>query len=240
MNKNVIIIAILVVGVLVYFLLTKKAQPTAEEQAAANLANAAAKEAEAEAALKNTQARAKNAIQDTIQNTSLTKEEKEEQIALQQKVEKEAKQQEIKLAYDKALAAYNALSVGEKWSKQNKDFQNNINNYASSVYTNMKGTKKHNFNFWNTNVKPLLSQDSKFYWFVYRYPNYDTTTLYARMKKQNWGYTTRKTAGGDKEMKDLATQIMNKANTITEDVLLKKAGDVIPGYDGEIPEVYKS
>ena len=237
MDKLKYIIIVLVIAVLAYFLLKR---PSAEEQSAAAAAKAAAEEAAADAAIKQAKAKAENAIQDTIANTELTAEEKQEQIALQQQVKKQAEQEEIKRAYDKALAAYNNLSVDEKWSKQNTEFQKNINNYASSVYTNMKGTQKHNYNFWKTNIEPLLSSEAKFFWFVHRYPNYDNTTLYARMKKQNWGYTTRKKAGGDKEMKELATKIMNKANTITQDVLLKKAGDVIPGYTGEIPEVYQA
>lgn len=251
MNKNVIIIAILVVGVLVYFLLTKKAQPTAEEQAAANLANAAAEEAQAEAALKNTQARAKNAIQDTIQNTSLTKEEKEEQIALQQKVEKEAKQQEIKLRYDKALAAYNALSIVEKYNLQTAEMKDQISKIANNLYKDMKGGNYHDASIWsdienNFTTPAKNGNPQKILFFVYKYDQIDGNTLFPRMDKQKWHFIKpsycSKTGKVYLQMKSKIDDFRAYYNDAknNSNALNKKPGAVIPGYDGEIPEVYKS
>ena len=243
MDKIKLIIVVLVIALFAYFLLNKQT-PSAEEQAAV-------KEAEAEAELKKAQARAAAAINKTIEDSSLTKEEKEERIALQQKIQKDAEQQKIKLAYDIALAQYNALSIAEKYNLQTAEVKDQINVIVTKLYKDMKGGNYHDASIWsdidlNFTTPAAAGNAQKLLFFVYKYDQIDTDTLLPRMDKQKWHFVKpsycSKTGKVYLEMKKKIDRFRASYNEVRDNMtaLNKKPGAVIPGYDGEIPEEYQA
>lgn len=252
MDKLKYIIIVLVIAVLAYFLLKK---PSAEEQAEANKDNAEANRANAEAEAKRAQAKAQTAINDIITNTEISDEEKEKQLALQKKAMEDAarmeeqlkyeqEQKTIKNNYDTALAQYNALTPDQKWEKQDNTLKTQIDSNAKVLYEDMKGGNYHDAKIWDT-LKAYTSSPAKMYLFGLRYSKKDNNTLLPRMDKQSWhlikpAYCSKK-GKVYKDMKLKVDAFYNAYKAVKDNpaVLNKKAGDVIPGYTGQMPDAYK-
>ena len=252
MDKLKYIFIVLAIAVLAYFLLKK---PSAEEQAEANKSNAEADKAKAEAEVKRAQAKAETAINDIITNTKISDKEKEKQLALQKKALEDAarmeqqlayeqEQKKIKNDYDTALAQYNALTPDQKWEKQDNTLKTQIDSNAKALYEDMKGGNYHDAKIWDT-LKAYTSSPAKMYLFGLRYSKKDSNTLLPRMDKQSWhlikpAYCS-KSGKVYKEMKPKVDAFYNAYKAVKDNpsVLNKKAGDVIPGYTGQMPDAYK-
>lgn len=253
MDKLKYIFIVLIIAVLAYFLLKR---PSAKEQADANRSNAEADKAKAEAEVKRAQAKAETAINDIITNTEISDEEKEKQLALQKKALEDAKkleqqlayeqeQKKIKNDYDTALAQYNALTPDEKWEKQDKTLKTQVDTAVAELYKDMKGGNYHDASIWDNLTANFTHSQAKMFLFGLRYAKQDSNTLLPRMNKQSWhlikpSYCS-KTGKVYKEMKPKVDAFYNAYKAVKDNpsVLNKKAGDVIPGYTGQMPDVYK-
>mgnify|MGYP003304819054 CR=1 FL=1 len=253
MDKLKYIFIVLVIAVLAYFLLKR---PSAKEQADANRSNAEADKAKAEAEVKRAQAKAETAINDIITNTEISDEEKEKQLVLQKKALEDAarmeqqlayeqEQKKIKNDYDTALAQYNALTPDQKWEKQDNFLKNQIDTAVKKLYEDMKGGNYHDATIWEDLSANFTSYPAKLFLFGLRYAKYDNQALLVRMKKQTWHFI--KPAHCSKKgkvylaMEPKLNAFYNAYKAIQDNpsVLNKKAGDVIPGYTGQMPDVYK-
>ncbi|MBQ8721245.1 MAG: hypothetical protein IJY67_03745 [Paludibacteraceae bacterium] len=253
MDKLKYIIIVLVIAVLAYFLLKK---PSAEEQAEANKDNAEANRVNAEAEAKRAQAKAQTAINDIITNTEISDEEKEKQLALQKKAMEDAarmeeqlkyeqEQKTIKSNYDTALAQYNALTPDQKWEKQDNTLKTQIDTAVTKLYKDMKGGNYHDASIWDNLTANFTHYPAKMFLFGLRYAKQDSNTLLPRMNKQKWhlikpAYCSK----NGKVYNAMKTKVDDfyKAYSDVKDnpsVLNKKAGDVIPGYTGQMPDAYK-